>query len=837
MNEKVDVIDGIFLSVSAVTSTGLSTVSMMDLSPASFMVLALLILSGGSLILPLAPLLYRRYIYSMIKASYPKEFKIGDAPVLSEFDIQDRALLVMIRIIITYVAAIMVMGFLIVYAATHLEKEDPELARRGYSREANAAFLSISAFNNAGYTLSSESVFHLQDNPVAYLTLALLILAGNTMAPVFYRLLIIAELFSRHMLGIKACTVELQFILDNPRKVSVNTLPTREVIFLFITSTALNVVQYLFYLGSSMWRQSIIDAYGSPTRLAGLGFFQTISTRNAGLQIMDLRTMNQGMLLVYAICMYLSGAPFVTALYASEDSSETTAKTTKTDTKESGHTDTCATTETFTDDEDEDEDEEEEDGNEADDVLTGCGKHGDDGVGGGSGTEEREETKSDGTGTGLRLTRRGGFLLLDKAARNDAATTSATSATSATLTAGDEDNDNDYDEGGSPERDIEAGGDGHRDLDAPLTGVLRRKSSFGGMNGEALTPQNSRRESRRGSIIESAMAFVRSNVLLEPTPSQVASALQVPQRDLALMHTSSNDPIRRRSSHTVTFDENVVAADGNIVLPSSAVTADTCVATGTSCSPPQSRRSSTGSLGVEQPPPGSAAPTDAQAQGLVSPAKLKLQGVRRRESLINIIGQVPPQFGGTMGIGEPAGGGALKLPESGSGNGSGWPAHRQTISDEQYRALMRHGSVQLLNQRKFEIQNKFIETFIMKHSFFIGLGVFVCAFSEDLLMLKHPATINLWYIIFEVVSAYGNVGLSLSVPEQSRSLSGNFGFIGKLAIILIMLLGKHRGLPKERDAVIDFKYRRLKRGVASLAAQIQTTKRMTLRERPEDQKV
>ena len=104
-------------------------------------------------------------------------------------------------------------------------------------------------------------------------------------------------------------------------------------------------------------------------------------------------------------------------------------------------------------------------------------------------------------------------------------------------------------------------------------------------------------------------------------------------------------------------------------------------------------------------------------------------------------------------------------------------------------------------------------------------------------MLKHPATINLWYIIFEVVSAYGNVGLSLSVPEQSRSLSGNFGFIGKLAIILIMLLGKHRGLPKERDAVIDFKYRRLKRGVASLAAQIQTTKRMTLRERPEDQKV
>ena len=55
----------------------------------------------------------------------------------------------------------------------------------------------------------------------------------------------------------------------------------------------------------------------------------------------------------------------------------------------------------------------------------------------------------------------------------------------------------------------------------------------------------------------------------------------------------------------------------------------------------------------------------------------------------------------------------------------------------------------------------------MKHSFFIGLGVRICAFGEDKLMVSHPDTLNVWYIIFEVISAYGNVGLSLAVPGQT----------------------------------------------------------------------
>ena len=334
LNEDLSFLDGLFLSVSAMTSTGLATVSMSTLSPASFVVLAVLILLGGSLALPLAPLLYRRHVYRKIKSQYSPEVSIENSPVLSEFELLDRSLGVMVTIIVSYIVGALACGSLILFGALCIRAEEPELAARGFGREKNAAFITISALNNAGYTLSSNSVAYFVDNPMAYLTVALLIIAGNTMTPVIYRFIIFGELYYRKYFGLLHRTRELQFILDNPRKVSINTLPTREVIFLFITTTTLNVVQYIFYLASCLDREQTRE-YGSQTTLAGIGFFQTISTRNAGLQIMNLRTMNQGMLLVYAIAMYLSGAPFVTALYASEDSSENKAKTTITSTQDS----------------------------------------------------------------------------------------------------------------------------------------------------------------------------------------------------------------------------------------------------------------------------------------------------------------------------------------------------------------------------------------------------------------------------------------------------------------------------------------------------------------------
>lgn len=62
---------------------------------------------------------------------------------------------------------------------------------------------------------------------------------------------------------------------------------------------------------------------------------------------------------------------------------------------------------------------------------------------------------------------------------------------------------------------------------------------------------------------------------------------------------------------------------------------------------------------------------------------------------------------------------------------------------------------------------------------------------------------SVFAIFFEVVSAYGNVGLSLGHPSNLTSLSGHFTTFGKVVICFMMLRGRHRGLPYALDRAIN----------------------------------
>ncbi|KAF9650993.1 TrkH-domain-containing protein [Thelephora ganbajun] len=61
---------------------------------------------------------------------------------------------------------------------------------------------------------------------------------------------------------------------------------------------------------------------------------------------------------------------------------------------------------------------------------------------------------------------------------------------------------------------------------------------------------------------------------------------------------------------------------------------------------------------------------------------------------------------------------------------------------------------------------------------------------------------NIFTIIFELVSAYGTVGLSLGIPTANYSLSGVFHPLSKLIVCLVMLRGRHRGLPVAIDRAV-----------------------------------
>lgn len=108
------------------------------------------------------------------------------------------------------------------------------------------------------------------------------------------------------------------------------------------------------------------------------------------------------------------------------------------------------------------------------------------------------------------------------------------------------------------------------------------------------------------------------------------------------------------------------------------------------------------------------------------------------------------------------------------------------------------------------IRKQFTNKFLLRHTFFLFVAVIFLLYTEDDLMKKYPSIINPFIILFEMISAYGCVGLTFGIPGECVALSGVLSTSGKLVIISLMVLGKHRGLPSSEDEVIDFKFNSLR---------------------------
>ncbi|KAF1998151.1 potassium transport protein TRK1/TRK2 [Amniculicola lignicola CBS 123094] len=86
---------------------------------------------------------------------------------------------------------------------------------------------------------------------------------------------------------------------------------------------------------------------------------------------------------------------------------------------------------------------------------------------------------------------------------------------------------------------------------------------------------------------------------------------------------------------------------------------------------------------------------------------------------------------------------------------------------------------------------------------FVFLGFFLIAIIEGRrLENTNDYAFTLFSVLFEIVSAYGTVGLSLGYPGFNTSFSGQFKTLSKLIIISMQIRGRHRGLPYALDRAI-----------------------------------
>jgi hypothetical protein len=83
---------------------------------------------------------------------------------------------------------------------------------------------------------------------------------------------------------------------------------------------------------------------------------------------------------------------------------------------------------------------------------------------------------------------------------------------------------------------------------------------------------------------------------------------------------------------------------------------------------------------------------------------------------------------------------------------------------------------------------------------YVFLGYFIIAITEGGRLMS--GDISMFGVLFEIVSAYGTVGLSLGYPNTNTSLCAQFSVLGKLVIIAMMIRGRHRGLPYGLDRAV-----------------------------------
>ncbi|UJR27575.1 hypothetical protein I4U23_008856 [Adineta vaga] len=69
----------------------------------------------------------------------------------------------------------------------------------------------------------------------------------------------------------------------------------------------------------------------------------------------------------------------------------------------------------------------------------------------------------------------------------------------------------------------------------------------------------------------------------------------------------------------------------------------------------------------------------------------------------------------------------------------------------------------------------------------------ICSF-ESYHMIPFDENITVIKIVFEVVSAFGTVGLTTGYPNLKSSLATVFSYPSKIVLLLTMLMGRHRGL-------------------------------------------
>ena len=137
----------------------------------------------------------------------------------------------------------------------------------------------------------------------------------------------------------------------------------------------------------------------------------------------------------------------------------------------------------------------------------------------------------------------------------------------------------------------------------------------------------------------------------------------------------------------------------------------------------------------------------------------------------------------------------------------GEDAPERDVEAERPRPIRQQGMVLSSLAKKFG-------NVLMFDVVWLFFALFVICIAENYLLSNPPSQVatvgyvSIFDVLFELTSAYGNVGLSIGVNNADYSLSGVFNTFSKLIIIATMIGGRNRLFPRTHDDAIRFTFDR-----------------------------
>ena len=267
--EKIPFIDAIFVTVSAICVTGLSTVDMSVFSNAGFMILLLLIEAGGLGLVS---------FFTIYLTFASKKLSLVNRNIIKDYFTQEQQFEAkqIVKQIILFTLCIQILGSIFLSIFLYFNGEKKFIFY--------GIFLSISAFCNAGFSPYSDSLSRFSQNPAIILTLSFIIILGglgfNVMSNVYYS-------------------------LHKSKRRNKQILTLHSKIVLTMTSVLIVLGTVLFYVFER--KLAFKDMNFSSAFLNA--FFESVTLRTAGFETVSQNSFSSHSSFVAKIFMIIGGSP------------------------------------------------------------------------------------------------------------------------------------------------------------------------------------------------------------------------------------------------------------------------------------------------------------------------------------------------------------------------------------------------------------------------------------------------------------------------------------------------------------------------------------------------